>query len=359
MLEILLLPVLYYLYFQLSRVRAFRNYVPAVQTRKKYFFSVIVPFRNEAENLRELISSLKKIRYEPFEVLLVDDHSEDGSAETVEKAVQGKENFRLLHLPETLQGKKSALAYGISRSRGEIILTTDADCKVPPTWITEINKYFTENTGVVLGAVKIEPRNLPEELEAIELAGLIVLAGGGVARRTPDLANGANFAYRKKVFEEVRGFQGIDNVASGDDELFLQKVLRETNYEIQFAKNKDAVVATKGIPELRGLIQQRIRWAGKTRLYPLKQKINVLLIMLAYFSLIVFLFADGKLFVIAFAMKTLSDFILTFTGAKFTGTRIRIFSLLTLTLCYVPFVLFIGTLATFQKKYIWKARKTR
>ncbi len=353
----LLLPVLYYAYFLLARIFAFYRYAPKKQTGKKYFFSVIVPFRNEEKSLPELLRSLQNVKYDLREVLLVNDHSEDRSREIVRAEIQEDKCFRLLDLPENLQGKKAAISYGISQAKGEIILTTDADCIVPGEWISEINSYFTEKTGLVLGAVRLVPENTLEKLQAIEFAGLMVLACGGVAKRSPDLANAANFAYRKKVFEEVNGFENIDDLASGDDEFFLQKV-RKTSWEIQYAKTSRAIVSTKGMNTFAQLVVQRIRWAGKTRKYPVQQKAKLFPIFLAYVSLLLLPFVDIQYFAVAFGIKTFVDFLLSFVGMRFLRIKISVFSLFLLALFYVPFVAYIGIISLFQKKYTWKNRKT-
>ena len=139
--------------------------------------SVVVPFRNEARNIRKLIDSLKDLRYpnEKFEVLLVDDHSEDDSYATVSEAISAHSNFAVLKLPENVIGKKSALTHGIKNSQSEIIVTTDADCEVNPQWLAVLNESFkVEKVKLTFGGVQlVGDGDFFFSLQALEFSSLI------------------------------------------------------------------------------------------------------------------------------------------------------------------------------------------
>lgn len=235
--------------------------------------AVVVPFRNEARYLPALVADLLAQDYpaDRFEVLLIDDHSEDGGAAG---AVPVRENIRVLRLADhadLLRGnayKKAALQLGISRTTAEIIVTTDADCRCPPTWLTTISQSFCAGADVVLGPVMVGPaRNFCDGFQALDLAAYQLFTAASVAADTPALANGANFAFRRRAFEETGGYAGVDHLPSGDDVLLLHKFVARGGWRIAVAGRTAALVATRPVAGWRALWQQRLRWAGKAGHY--------------------------------------------------------------------------------------------
>ncbi|MEM7038037.1 MAG: glycosyltransferase, partial [Bacteroidota bacterium] len=212
------------------------------------FVSVIVPARNEAANIAACVKAVMAQDYPAarFELIVVNDHSEDATRDLAEEAAGIAGNFRVLDL-EKAQGvayKKAAVAAGIAAAKGEIILTTDADCTMGPGWISAMVAQFRPEVGMVSGPVLLESETTFGHFQALEFMGLIAVGAGAIEAGTPNMCNGANLAYRKAVFEEVGGFAGIDHIASGDDELLMHKIAAETNYIGAFAKCSGAVVRT-------------------------------------------------------------------------------------------------------------------
>jgi len=226
------------------------------------FVSIIIPARNEGSNIRQLLSDLENQTYPDFEVIVVDDHSEDHTKEIVESYAEGNSRYRIL--TNSGVGKKAALTLGVRSAKGSIIITTDADCRVSGEWISSLLNCFHNNRiKMVIACVKMEANSLFSDLQALEFASLI---GSGMAMASwkfPLMCNGANLAFRKSVFEEVGGYQGNFHIPSGDDEFLMRKVLKAYPDGIEVSSSRHSVVTTLPNQSIKELFQQRIRWAGK------------------------------------------------------------------------------------------------
>lgn len=232
---------------------------------KEKFISVIIPFRNEEKTIGHLIHDLQQQEYprDKFEVILVNDHSEDGSVNVINEGLRGPISAKLMN--NAANGKKSALTKGIRHAIGTIIVTTDADCRVKPGWIRSINNSFSdESIKMTFGAVKIQAdHSLFSRMQALEFSSLIGSGASTAAFGFPTLCNGANLAFTKDAFTQTGGYDGNEHVASGDDEFLMRKI--EANYSngIRFNNNLENLVTTYPQKTLNSFLSQRIRWAGK------------------------------------------------------------------------------------------------
>lgn len=240
-------------------------------------FSIVIPFRNEAENLPRLFASLQKLQYPQnrFEILLVNDSSED---ESERLSSEFRDSFpdliiRVLQSErETTSPKKDAVNTAVKISNFKYILTTDADCEVPETWLQELESFIRE-TGAefIAGPVeikegksaKINLLNKFQELDFLSLQGATI---GGFGVEKPYMCNGANLCYTKAGFQQVQGFDNNDKIASGDDVFLLEK-FQEAGCKTGYLLSPKAIVSTLPQPDLNSLISQRIRWAAKTSSY--------------------------------------------------------------------------------------------
>ena len=238
---------------------------------KRYLVSVVIAVRDEEENIGLLLSDLVNQTYpnDSFEVIVVNDHSEDGTVRVIEKFVQKASNIRLIHAVETEKGltpKKNALYQGIKRSRGEIILTTDGDCRVLPTWVETIVSYFRPDVGMVVGFSQLgrpgEKRPVFQKLQAVDFLSLMAAAQGALNLGWPLAASGQNLAYRRAAFDEVGAFSRIGHRVSGDDVLLLQLIRRLTAWKIRFAASEQAFNVSPPEKTLSDLLNQRKRWAS-------------------------------------------------------------------------------------------------
>ncbi|OEK05339.1 glycosyltransferase [Roseivirga misakiensis] len=237
----------------------------AFKDQSKYApVSVVIPFRNEAQNLSPLVSSLKNQTHPDFEVLFVDDHSDDNGTSVLEDLLQDVSfKHRLLSLKKGV-GKKAALALGISESTNELIITTDADCEMSSEWLKEMTiPFHDEKVKLLVGPVGLQGNSFWQRMQSMESTALIGVGGTMIFHGKPTMANGANLAYRKAVFSDVNGFDGISGTPSGDDELLMHKVANRYTDGIAFCKSKKAVVKTAAMESWQLFKQQRLRWASK------------------------------------------------------------------------------------------------
>ena len=233
-------------------------------------FSVVVAFRNEEANLPLLLDSVLHLDYpkEQFELLLVDDESTDTSREIIEQALQGTNVDWRVITPERRSNspKKDAVTTAIKHSKFDWIVTTDADCKVPVNWLVGFNhKIRALQPKMICGQVFIEEsKDFFSEYQKFEMLALQGFTKGSFGWNRPMLCNGANLAYSKIAFHEVKGFEGNDSVASGDDVFLLQKFRESYSGEVFFLKDQEHTVITQPVKGVRKMIAQRVRWASKT-----------------------------------------------------------------------------------------------
>ena len=231
--------------------------------------SVIVPARNEEENIGKLLSSLEKQTYPSnlFEVIVVDDHSTDNTV----TVVNSHSFARLIRLQfENINSyKKKALEIGITAASGDLIVTTDADCIVPGNWLKTIASFKEKTTaGFIAAPVVLENEsNLLQTFQTLDFLVLQGITAASVQKRFHNMCNGANLAYERKAFFEVNGFTGIDHIASGDDMLLMQKIAQRFPAKVFYLLSKDAIVSTRAAKTWKEFFGQRIRWASKATDY--------------------------------------------------------------------------------------------
>ena len=231
--------------------------------------SVIIPARNEEDNIGKLLSSLEKQTYlsHLFEVIVVDDHSTDNTASIVNSYPFAK--LIRLEFDNINSYKKKAIETGIVAASGDLIVTTDADCIVPGNWLKTIASFKEKTNAIFIAApVVVEyGSNFLQIFQALDFLVLQGITGASVQKRIHNMCNGANLAYERKIFFDVNGFTGIDHIASGDDMLLMQKIVKSFPNKVSYLLSKDAIVATQAAKTWKEFFSQRIRWASKATDY--------------------------------------------------------------------------------------------
>jgi poly-beta-1,6-N-acetyl-D-glucosamine synthase len=257
--------------------------------------SVIICMRNEEKNIAHTLGSIVKHNknFIGFEIIVVDDHSEDNSKTEAENEFKklGFLNFKLIQLNSFEMGKKAALKVGIAAAKNSIILQTDADCIVPENWIENMYKNLIENEATVLvGLVKIlqqeerfsnNKKELVNTLLSCENSLLNAFTIFSYKINAPNLANGANIMYYKQFAEEVFA-NAKSKIASGDDMQLLHLALAKKQ-KVVLNSNVDSFVETLGPETINELLQQKTRWAAKTKHYINVQGTVLLLYNLSFF----------------------------------------------------------------------------
>ena len=345
------------------------------QTSKQFRVSVVVAARNEEHNIGNLLNELVQQTYPSalHEIIIVNDGSEDRTSEVINNFARQFDHVNQIYSqPDTVSGlsaKKNALNHGIRQSTGEIILTTDADCHVKPTWIETMVSYFTDDVGMVVGFSQLGKKGdhytLLEQLQAIDFLTLMAAAQGSVNLNYPLAASGQNFAYRKQAFEQVGGFERIKNRVSGDDVLLLQLVKKLTSWKICFAPSEQAFNWTQPERTLKAFLNQRKRWAsnGSYQIY-LNKGFFVFILVTFLMNVLVLvglpLYAiqhnSLKLPIICFAAKVGIEFLLCLKGSQVYQRQDLVKYFPIWAILQTPYVIFTGLLGSLGN-FIWKDRK--
>jgi len=334
--------------------------------------SVVVAARNEQDRIGNLLHDLTHQTYpeDLYEIIVVDDGSSDRTATVVRAAQAEHPNVRLLHVAETptwMSPKKFALEQGIRAARGEIILTTDADCRVSNAWIETVLSYFHDDVGMVVGFSQMgrprEKRSLLERLQALDFLSLMGAAAGACQIRFPLAGSGQNLAYRKEAFLSVGGYSQVGHRVSGDDVLLLQLVRRQTDWRIVFAFDPRAHATTEPEKTLSALLNQRRRWASNG-VYQFFLNQPFFLYALNTFTLNLFILAGfpvalftGGLSLVgsAFAAKALAELVLLLRAGQLFG-RLDLLKVYPLwVILQIPYVVLVGFGGTFGN-FTWKGR---
>ncbi|MER2997165.1 glycosyltransferase family 2 protein [Pontibacter populi] len=331
--------------------------------------SVIIPVRNESANILSLLQDLENQTYpkELFEILVVDDHSED-ETKTIVQQFSSKSALTIevveLNTYVNYRGKKAAVQKGVELAEGELLVFTDGDCRVQPEWLQlYAYNYQAHQPLFISGPVSFQNTyTLLERMQLVEFASLIGIGGASIGMKKPNMCNGANLAYTKQVFEAVSGFDGNESIASGDDEFLLHKIHKLFPGKVFFLKNKGAIVYTEACKSISSFLGQRIRWASKWRAY---QDVHVKLLALIVFIVNLLLFVaffmmmGGVLpiwlFIGAIVVKFAVDFLFLSRILRFLGRKKYILYMLPLQLVYIPYVL-VTALLGLSGRYRWKGR---
>jgi biofilm PGA synthesis N-glycosyltransferase PgaC len=325
------------------------------------FISVVVAARNEEKNITQLLESLKQLDYPKdfFEVILVDDHSEDTTYSIAESFFQKNKIGVAIRLEQGV-GKKAAIKSGIERSKGEIIVTTDGDCEVPIGWLKSINHFFEdEKMQMGVGAVKIRSGDFFSSLQSLEFASVMGTGAATLRMGLPTMCNGANLSFRKQAFQQVNGYEGNEMIASGDDQFLMEKINREFKDSVSFISSQQSIVLTQPVETLSDFFKQRIRWAGKwsrQSLFSRMLAIFIFLFQLSWLVALVFEFVyPSKIITALIAVKLFLEFVFLQSVQHFLSARFSMISFLALQFIYAPYVIIVALLSQW-KKIEWKGR---
>ena len=279
---ILILP---YFVFLLILYRSLRNLkIFEVSKDPETFVSVVVACRNEQEALPGLLNCIATQRYPEnlFEVIIVNDNSEDTTCE-IAAGFKGISN--ILSINNRGEGKKQALRTGINAARGNLIITTDADCTMGKRWIRTIAAFYEMNKDdLIICPVQIE--SVPgffgklEELEFLSLQGITT---GSALYKNPTMCNGANLAFTKEVYL-THSDKLHDEIKSGDDIFLLHSLKEENRSKISWLESPDIMVTTKSSSTLSSFLKQRSRWISKGKAY--KDRYTIVLGIVTFVSVI-------------------------------------------------------------------------
>ena len=333
--------------------------------REEKMMSVVVVVRNEEGKIEELMRDIAAQTYKRscFEVLVVDDHSEDRTCSQVAAlAAELPFKLRLLQLG-VATGKKAGLEIGVRAAAGEIIAVTDGDCRLPEAWLEKIAAICTDREAFfVAGPVTyINEAGLFESLQTIEFASLVGAGAAMLQAGKPGMCNAANMAFSKDVYMQVLESREDANIPSGDDEFLLQAIFKQFPEKVFYLKDPAAVVCTRGHQNWQNFYQQRKRWAGKWRMH---RKFSIMFTALAlYFlqagwvisSISVLYALSFPYFFAGVLLKFGVEFLFLQSVLRSFGKSLPLFPFLLLQLVYPFYVLFFGIAVNFGQ-FTWKGR---
>lgn len=348
-------------------------------TASKHSFSIVVPFRDEAENLPELLKSLEQLNYpkNKYEIIFVDDDSQDASVATIERFLTVVRNDEISldcarldtkiikNIRKTTSPKKDAINTAIQQAKHDWIITTDADCVVSKNWLQTLDA-FIQQTQPELIVAPVTYNTTKTFLDRFQLLDFLSLQGttiGTFGINKPFLCNGANLCYSKAIFNKVNGFEGNSNIASGDDIFLLEKVLKKHPNKVHYLKSLDALVTTKPQPTFKNLLHQRIRWAAKSSGYSNWFSKLVAISVLAMNALLIILlittilgYFQWKYLLFIFIMKFIADSILFLKTTSFFKQLSVLSSVFTSSFIYPFFSMFV-VIASLTSSFNWKGRQ--
>ena len=330
-------------------------------------FSIIIPFRNEEKHLPELLDSIKQLEYSRynFEILFVDDDSSDKSVNIIENSLEkSKIDFQILvNERHSKSPKKDAIQTAISKSKFKWIITTDADCILPKLWLKSFNSLLSKSNSKLIAAPVelIHNNSFVQKFQMLEVLGLQTATSGSFGWNLPFLTNGANLYFEKETFLKLSGYEGNNHIASGDDIFLLEKFI-SNNIQIEFLNSQNATVKTH--PELnwKDVINQRIRWASKTKNYQLKRgKVIGSIVFLMNLCIIVgipmtaFNSIESMVLLSIFGIKFFVDFLSMIVQVK-EKNKSTLFSAYLISSLIYPFLSVWIVVKSLTNNYQWKGR---
>jgi cellulose synthase/poly-beta-1,6-N-acetylglucosamine synthase-like glycosyltransferase len=378
----LVLPYCILLFYYRKSWKQIVDFVPArkMKLEEMPFVSVIIAARNEEENIGNCIQSLIRQTYPAakFEVIITNDHSTDNTVQVINSMKM--DNIRVLNLKDFTENKelnsykKKSIETALKFSKGELILTTDADCIAPEKWIETMVDFYKEKNAVFIAApvslTSSSPgKKIGERLlgifQSLDFMTLQGITGASVTKKFHSMCNGANLAYRKDIFYEVNGFEGIDEIASGDDMLLMHKIQEVYPDSIEFLKSPDVIVETSPEKTMGGFLNQRIRWASKADKYTDK-KITLVLLLVYFLNAWIFILGVSSLFFqnvfylffVSIILKTIAELFFLFPVADFFKRRKLLWWFIPAQPFHILYTLIAGWLGKFGN-YKWKGRKVK
>ncbi len=335
----------------------------------KTTFTVVIPYRNEAAKLPELLESISSLEYskEFVEFVFIDDDSTDDSTKVLDTFSKEKAEINIILLKNeriSNSPKKDAISAALKIANNEWIITTDADCILPKNWLKTIDNFIQQNecNMIVAPVTYTINKSFLHQFQLLDFLSLQVSTISGFGLGKPFLCNGANLAYKKEIFEKVNGFENNNAIASGDDVFLLEKFLQFDTSKVRYLKSPEVIVKTFPVHTFSELMHQRVRWASKTASYNLLfgKLIGVLILvgnsiivlspLLVYYEIISSITAISY-----FIMKLFFDYVLLEKISSFYKQKRSFSNYLVSSILYPYFTLFVVVKSLFSN-YNWKGR---
>jgi cellulose synthase/poly-beta-1,6-N-acetylglucosamine synthase-like glycosyltransferase len=325
--------------------------------------SVIVCAHDEEENLRELIPMLLSQNHPQFEVIVVNDRSNDGTYDWLLEETKKDNRLRMVqvnHLPAHINGKKYGITLGIKAAQHDIVLLTDADCRpADQAWISSMSRSFDDRTQFVIGySPYIKERGLlnlfirfETIITAVQYISLALLG-------LPYMGVGRNLAYRKSFFLKVKGFNELLPVTGGDDDLFVNRHAHKRNAKVSagFA----SVVFSKPKATWKNFYRQKVRHLSVGKKYRMGHRVLLGIFSLSHLATWICGLALGLTFtelnwvIPALVMRWTLLGLAVYLASRRFGNKFEIWTVPFLDFLFVIYYISTGTVALVTKKVQWR-----
>ena len=347
-----------YLLITLSLKNIWQN-IPGRETPSDYLpkttLSVIVAAKNESDNIGLLIRHLLAQNYPKnlLEFIIVNDHSSDDTLAEIAK-IDLPDNFHILNAQEN-SGKKAAITQAIAFAKGELMVTTDADCIMGAQWLISIAwLYETQQPKFIANPVVFyNEKRFVEWFQSLDFVGMMLITGAGIHSHKFFMANGANMAFPKSIFESVNGYQGNQHIASGDDMFLVSKIAQQFPKGIQFNKNLDAIVHTQAASTWAAFFRQRIRWGSKNTASN-DWVMKLILGWVFMTSVWLVLFPWVKLWIVVLLLKMIGDYILLRAATTYFERKELMNIFLPAFVAHALYITWVGLISLLGRKVKWK-----
>ncbi len=327
--------------------------------------SLIIPLRNEIDNLGSLIDSIELLvrTFKNLEVLIIDDNSNDGSTAFLREReiVLNKElAIKLIYLSDGKASKKKAIMKGLELSTNNWIVQLDADCDLNVDWLNSFLKIDKSELSFIAGPVAFKSNGFWSGLLKLESWALIAVSYFGFKAKEPQMCSAANMCWDKSKLlnDDYAEIINMDE-PSGDDAFLLQYFKSKNPEAMAYSWNMDSIIWTNPPDSFMGFINQRLRWASKWGavkgvsqvLFP----IALWMYHLLHFTFFLILILKGFYLTVLSVVfiKALFEMIMLKKVAKNFKESLNPILVLFMQLLYSPYVVILGLLSQFTR-YSWK-----
>ncbi len=319
--------------------------------------TVVVAARNEEHNIAKTLDSLVAIDYptDKFEIIVGDGASEDRTPEIVENYSE-KYPFVKLHRvnqQSKIKGKANALDQVIKQAHGDIIMITDADCIVRPTWVKETVKYFSDNTGLVCGITIPEDKGLFATVQTLDWAYILGTSSAVATLGYPIGGIGNNFSMRKAAYFDVGGYENIPFSITEDYTMF--RALVNSKWKICFPLKYETYNSTEAMQTFKELYRQKQRWTlGGLDASPLQGVMAFIIFMVHFITLFAFAALPLKLALGGLLFKAFADFLVLFPTLLKLRKFSKIITFPAYEVFYYIYVMLVPIILLFDREVQWK-----
>jgi len=338
------------------------------KNQPKSGISVLIAARNEENNISECVQSILSNNTDsPYEIIIINDHSTDQTLQIIKNITDYK--VIVLDLPDGLTGKKAALSFGITSARYDLILCTDADSIVGRQWI-QGHQHFQADHDYNIQTSLVMPEDndtFLSRFQMMDFVATMAITANGIQRKDYFLANGANLCYKKSFFYDVKGFDGNQNIASGDDVFMMEKAAELAVDKIGFLKSLDAMVTTKSETTWTSLFNQRKRWASKSMKTSDKNVVKIQAYVFLFCLIMLLSIVLGPIFMpeilfaslTALTIKMVVDYMFLSKLSTYFKQEQVMKSFIPVFFIYFIHILYSGMIAMFPSSYVWKDRNNK